>query len=54
MQMEEVSKLIDLTEQFVEYLSELYQEGIITQEQYHAMTEKKIEFIKQSKTLLTK
>ncbi|MFP4697922.1 MAG: hypothetical protein ACLFMO_04355 [Eubacteriales bacterium] len=52
MKMEEVSNLIELTEQFIEYLSDLRQEGIITNEQYATMTQKKLEFINQNRALV--
>jgi competence protein ComGC len=54
MQLEEVSRLVELTEEFVEYLSNLFQEGVITKEQYDVMTKKKIEFINENRSLLSR
>lgn len=41
----EVKTLIELTENFLEFLDLLYQQGNITATQFTEMTEKKIEFI---------
>ncbi|TCK92886.1 hypothetical protein EDC19_2042 [Natranaerovirga hydrolytica] len=44
--------LIDLTEEFVEFLSDLLQEKAITEEQFKILAEKKLEFIERNKIML--
>lgn len=52
MKIDEVTMLIDLTEEFVEFLSDLLQEKAITEEQFKILAEKKLEFIERNKIML--
>lgn len=46
----EVETLVELTENFVDFLNLLYEKGSITKMQFKKMTEKKIDFINNMKS----